>query len=109
MSHRRGWATSLAGFAVVIAFLCDQHSTRGQEPGKPAASRATVFPEPTQFDSKPFTVRIGDDVLAVAYSPDGTLVAIGCADKSVRLFDPASGKLLGALQGHADAVSAVAF
>src|SRR5262245_36876497 len=109
MSHRRCWSTVLACFTLGILFLSDWQRTPAQEKGKDPAAKPTSFPEPTQFDSKPFTVRIGDDVLAVAYSPDGTLLAIGSADKSVRLFDPASGKLLAVLQGHSDAIAAVAF
>jgi hypothetical protein len=72
-------------------------------------AKPTVFPEPTRYDSKPFTVPHDDDVLAVAYSPDGAILAVACADKTVRLRDPATGKLLATLSGHADAVAAVAF
>src|SRR5712664_2016864 len=74
-----------------------------------AAAAPSAFPEPTQFDPKPFAVRLDDDALAVAYSPDGALLAAGCADGTVRLFDPVTGRPLAALRGHADAVAAVAF
>src|SRR5437764_2127129 len=69
----------------------------------------TAFPEPTQFDAKPFAARLDDDALAVAYSPDGSLLAAGCADGTVRFCDPATGRPVAKLTGHADAVAAVAF
>src|SRR5438309_1967838 len=98
------------GAAVVVglaAVLLAVPASQGQD--KVAAASGTKFPEPTQFDPKPFPVKLDDDGLAVAYSPDGTLVAVGCADKTIRLFDAATSKLLGTLTGHTDAVGAIAF
>src|SRR6202041_715340 len=92
----------------LIAFS-NESTMRGQEKTKGVAASPTVFPEPTQFDSKPFAVTLGDDGLAVAYSPDGAIVAVGCADKMVRLFEPATGKLMVEFVGHTDAVAAIAF
>src|SRR5690349_17859209 len=57
----------------------------------------------------PASVRFDDEVLAIAYSPDGSLLAAGCADKTIRLTDPSTGKPVAVLSGHADAVAAVAF
>src|SRR5207248_447706 len=97
---------SRVGAAVVVglaAAVLAVPATRGQD--KAPAAKPTQFPEPTQFDPRPFQVKLDDDALAVAYSPDGTLVAIGCADKTVRLCDPATAKILGTLAGHTDAVS----
>ena len=63
--------------------------------------------------SKPGTVFTGhtEPVYAVAISPDGKLVATGSFDKSVKLWDPATGKELKALakDGHTSQVLAVAF
>ena len=53
-----------------------------------------------------------DTVAAVAVSPDGTLIATGSFDKSVRRRDAATGKVLrayGGPQGHTAQVLAVAF
>jgi WD40 repeat protein len=48
-------------------------------------------------------------VLAVAYSPDGTILASAGDDAVIRLQDLASGQLIGRLEGHRDTVSCLAF
>jgi len=51
----------------------------------------------------------GADVSAVAWSPDGTLLASAGADNTLRLWDPATGKPRAVLQGHEDSVRALAW
>ena len=48
-------------------------------------------------------------VLAVAYSPDGLTLASAGDDAVVELRDVASGRVVGRLEGHRDAVSCLAF
>jgi WD40 repeat protein len=48
-------------------------------------------------------------VFAVAFSPDGQLLASGSYDHTVRLWNPATGKELQKLEGHTDLVQTVAF
>ena len=50
-----------------------------------------------------------NEATSVAYSPDGSIVAVGGADGSVFLYNARTGKLLHSLSGHVGAVSAVAF
>ena len=45
----------------------------------------------------------------VAFSPDGKTLAMASRERTVHLWDVASGKLLETLKGHSSAVSAVAF
>ena len=53
--------------------------------------------------------RWGPGVSAVAFSPDGTLVASGGDDKTVRLWNVATGENVAVLEGHDDPVKSVAF
>ncbi|KZP30686.1 WD40 repeat-like protein [Athelia psychrophila] len=46
---------------------------------------------------------------SVAYSPDGTRIASGSNDRTIRLWDTISGAHLNTLEGHSSAVLAVAF
>eukprot|EP00873_Tetraselmis_striata_P033726 jgi/Tetstr1/453990/TSEL_040909.t1 len=48
-------------------------------------------------------------VTSVAFSPDGKTVASGSWDKTVRLWDAASGAAVATLAGHSDWVTSVAF
>ncbi|MBW3597416.1 MAG: WD40 repeat domain-containing protein, partial [Planctomycetes bacterium] len=49
------------------------------------------------------------DVLAVDIAAGGQFAATGSADKTVRLWNPANGQAIRAIQGHAEAVTTVAF
>ncbi|MCJ1346929.1 hypothetical protein MMC31_005149, partial [Peltigera leucophlebia] len=48
-------------------------------------------------------------VKVVAFLPDGQLVAFASKDDMLRLWDPGTGSCRSRLEGHSDAVSAVAF
>jgi WD40 repeat protein len=50
-----------------------------------------------------------DSVHAVRFSPDGTKLATGSKDRSIRLWDLASGEEVGMFAGHDEAVLALAF
>ncbi|KAF8447016.1 vegetative incompatibility protein HET-E-1 [Terfezia claveryi] len=50
-----------------------------------------------------------DFVIVVVFSPDGKLIASASRDKTVRLWDTATGGSCGVLEGHSDIVMAVVF
>ncbi len=50
-----------------------------------------------------------DDVTACAFSPDGKRIVSGSRDRTLRLWDTASGKEIATLKGHAEAVTACLF
>ena len=50
---------------------------------------------------------MGNVVWDVAFSPDGTRLAAGCRDNTIRLIDVARRQQVAELRGHADYVHAV--
>ena len=56
----------------------------------------------------PFAAHVGP-VLCVAYSYDGAMIATGGQDKTVRIWDAQTGKLVETLAGHSGPVTALAF
>src|SRR5436305_754191 len=50
-----------------------------------------------------------DGVSFVAFSPDGKTLASASSDKTIKLWDVATGKEQATLNGHTDGVSSVAF
>src|SRR5262245_16053129 len=55
------------------------------------------------------TLHHNNTISSVAFSPDGKRLATGSADRTVKLWDAATGQEMLTLKGHSDSVTSVAF
>jgi mono/diheme cytochrome c family protein len=67
------------------------------------------LPEPGGGKPVRDLVETQDVVFSVAFSPDSTKIATAGADRTIRIFEVPSGKLLSQIEDHADWIFAVAF
>ena len=74
-----------------------------------AAKTRQAPPGPPRYDRARTLSGHRNWVYAVAVSPDGRLLASASKDKTLRIWDPASGRLLHTLTGHQHWVPDVAF
>ena len=72
-------------------------------------SDTALSPRPAHILTGHTGGRFSGGVNSVAFSPDGRMLASGSDDKTVRLWDPATGEHLRALTGHTEGVNSVAF
>jgi hypothetical protein len=77
--------------------------------GSPAQWGAVVLLDSALRYQPRYLCDLPESALSVAFSPDGALLAAGCGDRAVRLFDTISGKQKRTLKQHADWVQSVAF
>ena len=77
---------------------------------EPATGRSRITEEnATQIE--PFLTLTGHDapVIVVEYSPDGSLIASGSEDATVRIWDSSDGSLVHELSGHTEIVNDLSF
>ena len=75
-----------------------QQKKSAQPPAKPVEKPALVIQSGHS-----------DNIRAVAFSPDGKLVASASSDKTVRLWEVETGRMLRVLDYHRDSVTSIAF
>jgi mono/diheme cytochrome c family protein len=75
---------------------------------QPGGAAAEGTAPPTTGEFTPFAGHQGA-ILCIALSPDGRQAVSGSEDRTVRLWDVASGRQLRCFEGHTGEVSAVAF
>lgn len=96
-SESRQWSVAAASFALARA---SRDSLAAQWGQGQAVDRASTLR---------WSKRIQGSVLALAFTPDGRVLASGHYDSVVRLWDVERGELLAELKGHTAEVHAVAF
>ncbi|NOJ96011.1 WD40 repeat domain-containing protein [Corallococcus coralloides] len=96
-TESRQWSVAAASFALARA---SRDSLAAQWGQGQAVDRASTLR---------WSKRIRGSVLALAFTPDGRVLASGHYDSVVRLWDVERGELLAELKGHTAEVHAVAF
>ena len=106
-------ATSQHGSIESVAFSPDGHwlATASLEGSVMVWDLASAEGGDGSADSvKPiYQFDIGDDIHGVAFSPDGKLLAAGCYDQTVTLWNMSTGQKVRTMNGNANYVHAVAF
>jgi WD40 repeat protein len=92
----------LLGVLTMLACLVVPGPGRSAEPAQTAKTRKDAHGDslPAGALQRLGTVRFRHDSTAIAFSPDGKILASGGRDNSIRLFEAATGKEIRRLLGH---------
>jgi dipeptidyl aminopeptidase/acylaminoacyl peptidase len=111
MSHIPACLRLIGGLALALAWLAEDSAL--QATGTKAlleqgAGRAAL-PEAALVRLGTVQSLAGEALQAIAFAPDGKILAAAGADRLIHLWDPATGQKLGSLRGHRGEVLSVAF
>ena len=111
--NRGRWLAIAAALVLVPALLLTAPRMfewmRGGDPQPPVKDKGADTEAITITQVRRFAEGHTDNIVALAFSPDGKRAASASEDKTIRIWDVESGKMLGLLEGHTDTVVGVAF
>src|SRR5271157_2201030 len=115
--NQRSWrlagaaSTILLALVAILVILSSLHSMNTQPSTKPIQYSNPTIHYNYIYRDHPTAMYPGhfDEVLAVAWSPDGTRIASGEHDSTVQIWDTRTGKRLLTYQGHSNQVLALAW
>jgi WD40 repeat protein len=104
-------ALVVALLVIPITVVGVQKTQRQKPPVKRRTKAPEVASKPPAVKKPELVVQNGhsDTVRALAFSPDGKLLASASSDKTVRLWETNTGKMLRVLDHHRDNVTSIAF
>jgi WD40 repeat protein len=96
---------SFLALSVLLAFALCAPPARAQQPKRAGAADMRLAAEEGSTALKGHD----DGITALAFSPDGKILASGSGDRTIILWDPHSGKMLRRLEGHTAAITSLSF
>ncbi|MFY9554310.1 MAG: caspase family protein [Blastocatellia bacterium] len=106
---------TVLSFAMIGSLLapCDLWAQRPnrQKPPEKKPSQALNPPPPKLLPKPELVIQSGhsDNIRSIAFSPDAKTIASAGSDKTIRLWDAATGSMLRILDHHRDNVTSIAF